>query len=264
MKLAALFDMYRKKVLQNCFLFQELVKRDFKSKYKGTFLGMAWSVLSPVLQLLVMRLVFTEFFGRNTEHYTTYLFAGNLMFSFFKESTKGGMSALRANRDIFTRINIPKYLFLLSKNVSCIINFFLTMLVFFLFAALDGITFTWRFIFLLYPIVVLLVFNIGVGLILSAMHVFFKDTQYLYDIFLLLLNYLSAIFYQVDRYSPEMQRLFLLNPVYCNIKYVRLIVIDGVIPSPEFHGLILFYALVVLIIGGYIYKKYNQKFLYYV
>ena len=264
MKLTQIFSVYRMKASQNFFLFQELVKRDFKSKYKGTFLGMAWSILSPVLQLLVMRLVFTEFFGRNTEYYTTYLFAGNLMFSFFKESTKGGMSALRSNKDIFTKINIPKYLFLLSKNVSCIINFLITLLVFFLFAALDGITFTWRFIFLLYPITALLVFNIGMGLILSAMHVFFKDTQYLYDIFLLLLNYLSAIFYQVDRYSLEMQRLFLLNPVYCNIKYVRLIVINGVIPSLEFHGLILFYAAIVLFFGGYIYKRNNQKFLYYV
>lgn len=77
---------------QHRFLFEELVKRDFKKKYKRTVLGMVWSVLSPLLMLLVMRLVFTQFFGRNMEHYTTYLFCGNLVFSFFSESSNQGMT----------------------------------------------------------------------------------------------------------------------------------------------------------------------------
>lgn len=109
------------------FMFEELVKRDFKQKYKRTVLGMAWSVLSPLLTLLVMRVVFTRFFGRDTPHYTTYLFAGNLMFSYFRESTNGGMQSLMSNASIFTKINVPKYMFLLSKNVSAVINFGLTL-----------------------------------------------------------------------------------------------------------------------------------------
>ncbi len=246
------------------FLLEELTKRDFKQKYKRTVLGMGWSVLSPLLTLLVMRMVFTQFFGRNTPYYTTYLFAGNIVMAFFKESTRGGMNALMSNKDIFTKVNVPKYLFLLTKNVSCIINFGLTLLVFFLFAAIDGITFTWKFIMLLYPILCLTLLNIGVGLVLSAMYVFFRDTQYLYDVFLTLLTYLSAIFYTVDGYSPTVQRLFLLNPVYCIIKYFRLIVIDATIPSLAFHGLILLYAVLALGIGGLIYKKKNHEFLYYV
>ena len=84
------------------FLFEELVKRDFKKKYKRTILGMGWSLLSPLLMLLVMRLVFTQFFGRNTPHYTTYLFCGNLIFSYFSEATKSGMSSLMENAKVFT------------------------------------------------------------------------------------------------------------------------------------------------------------------
>lgn len=248
---------------KNRFLFAELTKRDFKQKYKRSLLGMGWSVLSPLLTLLVMKLVFTQFFGRNTPHYTTYLFAGNLIFSFFKESTIGGMSALTSNARIFTKINIPKYMFLLTKNVSSIINFGLTLLVFFLFAAVDGIAFTWKFILLVYPIVCLVLFNIGMGLILSALYVFFRDTQYLYDIFTLLLMYLSAIFYRIDDFPAKIQNMFMLNPVFCIIKYVRLIVIDSVIPSLAHHGLILFYTCLVLLIGCLIYKKQNHKFLYY-
>lgn len=253
-----------KKVKKNQFLFEELVKRDFKQKYKGTVLGMAWSVLSPLMNLFVMKLVFTQFFGRNTPHYTTYLFAGNVLFSYFRESTKGGMNALLANKAIFTKINVPKYIFLLSKNVSTLINLGLTMLVFFLFAALDGIRFGWHFIALLYPIVCLVLLCIGMGLILSAMQVFFRDTKYLYDVFLTLLHYLSAIFYQVDGYPLEIQRIFLLNPVYCAIKYVRIVTINGTIPSVNYHILLMAYALAAIVIGGLIYKKQNHKFLYYV
>jgi ABC-2 type transport system permease protein len=246
------------------FLLQELVKRDFKQKYKRTVLGMAWSILSPLLHLLVMKLVFTQFFGRDMPHYTTYLFAGNIIYSFFRESTTAGMSSLMANKSIFTKVNVPKYMFLLTRNVSAIINFGLTLLVFFLFAAFDGITFTWKFPLLLYPTLCMIVFNIGMGLILSALYVFFRDTQYLYDIFTMLLMYTSAIFYYVDKYSPAVQRLFLCNPVYCVIKYFRLIVIDGTIPSLEYHALLLFYAVAAVAVGGFIYKKYNQRFLYYV
>ena len=252
-----------KKIKKYRFMFSELVKRDFKKKYKRTVLGMGWSMLSPLLHLLVMKLVFTQFFGRNTPHYTTYLFAGNLFFSFFRESTNGGKDALLANRDLILKINIPKYLFLLSKNVSALINFGLTLIVFFVFVALDGIAFSPKFISILYPVICLVLINVGVGLVLSALNVFFRDIGYLYDIFTQLLMYMSAIFYRVDAYPAEIQRIFLINPVYDCIKYVRVVVLEGNIPSLQYHVLLLAYASVFLIIGCVLYKKLNHKFVYY-
>lgn len=251
------------KITEYSFLFEELVKRDFKEKYKRTTLGMAWSVLSPLLTLLVMSIVFTQFFGRDTPHYTTYLFSGNLVMAYYKESTKGGMSSLMANAKIFTKINVPKYMFLLSKNVSALVNFGLTLCVYFIFCAFDGIHFGLRVLALVYPICCLLVMNIGIGMILSALYVFFRDIQYLYDVFLTLLTYLSAIFYTVDRYGDK-AKLFLINPVYCNIKYFRTVMIDGNIPSVQYHLLCAFYALLFLGIGCWVYKRYNRQFLYYV
>ena len=253
-----------KKLKMQQFLFEELVKRDFKKKYKGTVLGMAWSVLSPLLMLLVMRLVFTQFFGRNTPHYTTYLFCGNLIFTFFSDSSTQGMSSLMSNASIFTKVNVPKYLFLLSKNVQCLINFGLTLCVFFLFCVLDHITFTWRMILLLYPIFFLELFNIGVGMILSALYVFFRDMQYLWQVAIRLIMYMSAIFYTIDKYSPAIQRAFLANPVYLFIRYFRLVVIDMIVPSPQYHLLMAFVSLLFFGIGCWVYKKYNNKFLYYV
>lgn len=252
------------KLKRHQFLFEELVKRDFKKKYKRTVLGMAWSVLSPLLTLLVMRLVFTQFFGRGMEHYTTYLFCGNLIFAYFSESTSQGMTSLMGNAAIFTKVNVPKYLFLFSKNVQTLINFGLTLCVFVLFCILDEITFTWKFICLLYPIACLVLFNIGVGLILSALFVFFRDIQYLWSVFTQLLMYMSAIFYTIDGYSPLMQHLFLLNPVYLFIRYFRKIVIEATIPTIWFHLLMAADVVIVLGIGCWMYKKYNTRFLYYV
>ena len=108
---------------QHQFLFGELVKRDFAKKYKRTILGMAWSILSPLMNLLIMWLVFSNLLGSNVHHYVIYLFAGQLVFSYFTDATNLGMTSLVGNAGIFTKVNIPKYLFLFSQNVSSLINF---------------------------------------------------------------------------------------------------------------------------------------------
>lgn len=246
------------------FLFSELVKRDFKKKYKRTILGMAWSILSPLLQLFVMTMVFTRFFGRNTPHYTIYVFCGNLIFSFFSDATKGGMGTIMGNAGIFTKVNVPKYLFLLSRNVQALINFALILVVFFLFVLVDGLSFTWKYFCLLYPIGCLILFNIGIGMILSALFVFFRDIQYLYDVFTMLLMYMSAIFYTINNYSYTAQCMFLLNPIYLFIRYFRKIVIEATIPTIWFHLLMLADVVIALGVGCWMYKKYNTRFLYYV
>ena len=221
---------------------------------------MFWSLLSPLLQLLIMRLVFTSIFADKRLYYSTYLFSGLIIFNYYAEATKGSISALSMNRSIILKIRTPKYLFLLSRNVSALINFLIIIPIYLLFAALDGIPFHLNFFTLLYPVILLPAFCIGMGLILSAMQVFFNDTLYLYNIFILLLRYLSAVFYYIDNKSETIQRIFLLNPVYTFIKYFRLIVIENQIPSFAFHMLLLFYTLAALVIGGIVYKKNNRKF----
>ena len=246
------------------FLMEELVKRDFDRKYKGALLGAAWSMMNPLLTLLIMRVVLGHFFAGSIEHYTTYLFCGTVVFSYFSESTAEGLQALRGNAHIFTKVNVPKYLFLIAKNVQTFINFLLTLLVFFLFCALDGITFSWRFLLLLYPVAMLLLFNLGLGLILSACFVFFRDIQYLWGVMTQFLLYLSAVFYSTDSFPAFAQTAFLLNPLYLFIRYFRKIVLEAEIPGAGFHALMAFDALAVLLLGLWIYKKNDTEFLYYV
>lgn len=252
------------KIKKYRFLFEELVKRDFTKKYKGTIFGMLWSVMGPLMHLLVMALVFSQLFARKEEYYVIYLFCGNLLYSFFRESTSLGMRSLYENAPIFTKINVPKYMFLLSKNVSTIINFGINLCVLFVFILIYQVPIHVNFILIIYPIVCMVIFNLGVGLILSALYMKFRDIAYFYDIFTMLLMYLSAIFYYVDEYPEQYRWLFLMNPVYVYIKYFRSIIIYNTVPSLIEHLLGLGYAVVMLFIGAVIYKKNNYKFLYYV
>lgn len=256
------------------FLFSELVKRDFKKKYKRTYLGMLWSLLSPLLTLLVMNFVFANFFGREADgyDYTIYLFCGIIVWSYFNDATNGGMGSLMGNAGIFSKINVPKYLFLFSRNVSALINFALTFVVFILFCLIKNVPVTPLFFSLIIPIVCLIIFNIGIGMILSALFIFFRDVQYLWSVFTTLLMYMTAIFYDPEHLGGAIGAnawLFHLNPVYVYVKYFRCVVLGvggnpPAFPSWKLNLLAVGYAAVAFLIGALIYKRNNHKFLYYI
>lgn len=225
---------------------------------------MVWSVLSPLLMLTVMAIIFGNFFGRNIEHYIIYLFSGQVIFNYFTEATTEGMQALVSNSSIFTKINVPKYLFLFSKNVSALINFGIIIIIYFGFVAIEGISFTWQFLLLIYPVICLIIMNLGIGLILSALYIFFKDIQYLYRLFTQIVMYGSAIFYSIDILPQNLQAVFYCNPIFVCITYFRSIVLYNTVPDLRMHLLLAGYTLALFAIGCWIYKKNNYKFLYYV
>lgn len=255
-----LVNIYKK----NKFVFSELVKRDFKKKYKRSVLGVFWSMLAPLLTMLVMNFIFGNFFGRTQEYYTIYLFSGWLIYQYYNDATNGAMNSLMSNAYIFSKVKVPKYMFLFSRVASSGINFFLTLVVYFIFVIAYKLPITWKMITLLYPIACMFIFICGIGLILSALFVFFKDIQYLYSVFTLALMYATPIFYTVDILPPDQRWIFYLNPLYYYVTYFRSVVIDGVIPDLWFHGAMLGVSALLFAIGCWMYKKYNYKFLYYV
>jgi len=256
MKLMKLYKQYK-------FVFTELVKRDFKKKYKRSVLGVLWSMLAPLFTLLVINFVFSHVFGRTQEYYTIYLFSGWLIFQYYNEATNGAMNSLMANSSIFSKVKVPKYMFLFSRVASSSINFFLTLVVYFIFVIAYGLPITWKFITLLYPIACMFIMILGVGLILSALFVFFRDVQYLYGVFTTALMYATPIFYTADIMGDKAW-IFFINPLYYYATYFRSVVIYGVIPELWFHGAMLAISLILFGIGCWMYKKYNYKFLYYV
>lgn len=244
------------------FVFSELIKRDFKKKYKRSVLGIFWSMLAPLFSLLVMNFIFSSFFGRTGEHYIIYLFSGIVVMTYFSQSTNTGMGALVGNASIFSKVNVPKYLFVFSSVASASINFSLTLILFFVFVFLNGLSFHFKFFFLIFPIICLMLLSLGVAMILSAMNVFFKDIVYLYGVFMTALTYATPIFYPTSILGDR-QYLFMFNPLFLVINYIREIVIYNRIPDFAYHAVTLSYCMVFLLVGFAVYKKYNYRFLYY-
>ncbi len=253
----------KERILQYRFLFEELTKRDFKKKYKRTFLGVLWSVISPFFTFLIQFFIFGSLFGRNDSNFVIYLLTGNLMFHFFQDATNAGMFSMYSNSAVLSKIKVPKTIFLLSSNVASVFNFFLTLLVYFIFMIVCGVSFGPHLLLMIYPILCLIIFNIGISYILSALFVFFRDIQYLYSIVTMLLMYMSAIFYYADSLPDNLQFVFAINPVYRYIAYMRQLVIDATIPSLTSHLLCLGFAVGALLIGYFFHKKTEKNFVYY-
>lgn len=254
---------FRQKVKQYRFLFEELTKRDFKKKYKRTLLGVLWSIISPFLTFLVQYFVFGYIFHRLDSGFVIYLLTGTLMFNFFTNATTNGMFSMYSNGAILSKVKVPKSLFVLSSNSAAIFNFLLTLIVYFAFMIFCKITFGLHLLLIIYPILCLIIFNIGMSYILSALFVFFRDMQYLYQIFTMLLMYMSAIFYEVKHFPEELRFIFNVNPVYHYISYMRQLVMQASVPSLTEHIICLSFALGMLGIGYFIHSKTEQKFVYY-
>ncbi|MBQ8932198.1 MAG: ABC transporter permease, partial [Ruminiclostridium sp.] len=167
------------------------------------------------------------------------------------------------NAGVISKIKVPKSIFVLSSTVASIFNFLLTMLVYFVFMIACRVNFGPHLILMIYPIICMSIFNIGIIYILSSLFVFFRDTQYLYSIVIKLLSYVSAIFYYADSMPDNIQIVFAVNPIYRYISYMRQLVIDSVIPSATSHLVCAGFAIAALILGYLFYKKTEKNFVYY-
>lgn len=216
------------KVKQNQYILHELVRKSVKTQYRNSWLGMLWTILNPLLNMLVMWIVFSQFFGKNDPVYPIYLLTGNILFSALRGATMGGMTSVAGNRGLLLRTKIDTELFPLASTLSSLVTFgfaFLALTVIMLFMQLFGgynlFGFQILFVILMLPAFVL--FEYGISLFLSAIYIFARDIQHLYSVFLTLWTYLTPIFYkieslQVGSFAYEAVKL---NPMYYFVRYFR-------------------------------------------
>lgn len=247
---------------QQMFLLRLLVSRDFKTRYKRSALGVLWSLLGPLANIAAQAVIFTFLFSRG-EHYISYLVIGNIVFNLFADVTTNGMFAISSNAGILSSIKVNKYLFLLSQCSSCAINFLITVAIMFGVTAVDGVAFHWNFLVLLYPAICLYLFSIGVALLLCVLYIFFKDTHYIYGVFINILRYFSALFYYVEVYPESVQDLFFLNPVYCYMYYFRSVILYNEIPALWLQLWIAVMPIVALAFGVLVFRANEKKFIFY-
>lgn len=245
-------------------LIEELVSRDLKVKYRRSALGYFWTILSPLLMMIVMSIVFSYFFRYEIENYTVYLLSGQLIFNFFSEATNQAMSSIVSNRSLLTKVHLPKYIFPLAKVISAFVNllFSLAAIVIMLFLTRATIYPT-IFLFLL-PIFYAFLFALGCGLILSVCAVFFRDIYHIYSVILTALMYFTPIFYPVTILPDYAMRLMNLNPLYHILTMFRECILYGQLPVLREHLICLGAGLFVVAVGLIIFKKCQDNFVMYI
>ena len=196
------------------FLLQQLVKRDFTSKYKDSVLGIAWSFFNPLLIMLVFTAIFSMLFGRQIENYPVYFLSGRLIYDFYSAGTKGSMRSIRRNSGILKKIYVPKYMFSISSVCYEFINFLISFVILFGVMIITGAPFHSTILFAIIPLLFLVILIFGIGLILAVCNTYFTDIGYLYNVFTLVLMYASALFYPIEIVPATVQKIFTLNPVY--------------------------------------------------
>ena len=242
-------------------LLYELMSRDVKIKYRKSVLGVLWTLLNPLLMMIILSIVFSNLFRFDVENYSLYLLAGQIVFTFFNESTTSAMTSILGNGALIRKIYIPKYLFVVSRILSSLINIMASYcaLIFVMVFTHSELHFT-VFISII-PLFFLFVFSLGVGLILAALAVKFRDVVHLYSVFITALMYLTPVIYPMSALPNWVQRIVGLNPLTGILTMFRDVVIYNTIPELSEFIISFIIVLFTLIVGLYIFYKQQDEFI---
>lgn len=254
------------------FLLTELIKRDFKVKYKRSVLGVLWSILYPLLMMSVMALIFTNMFkfGMAGVNYLVYLMTGLLIFNYFTEATNNCLTAITGNFNLINKVYIPKYIFPLAKCLFAGINFLFTLIPLFLIILItgdkvEGTKCYLNVYYLLLPFIFVctLMFTLGIGYLLSTFTVFVRDIIYIWGILVTIINYFTPIFYSITILPIWLQNILKLNPLYMYINSIREIILFSRVPSIQSLIAVFLSGFITMVIGMLIFRKKQDKFIYY-
>ena len=242
------------------FLLEEIVKRNFASKYKDSILGIIWSVLKPLLIMILLTIIFSTIFSGSIENYPVYFLSGKIIIDFFSLATNISMNSLRNNKNILKKTAAKKYIFVLGGIVSEFLNVIITVIILVLVMVATNAPFhLLTSILAIIPIISLLMMITGISLILSVLCVYFSDIQHLWSVAILMLMYASAIFFPMDIIPEPYYHYMILNPVYWVINQFRTFVLYGNIPDILNMINLVLLSLIILISGIIVYKKYEKK-----
>lgn len=245
------------------FLIEQMVSRDFKTKYKRSVLGVFWSFLNPLLTMSVQYVVFSAIFKSNIPNFPVYLMTGIVCFNFFSEACSLGLTSVSGNAQLITKVYIPKYIFPITRVLSSGINFLFSLIPLMLVVIISGLPITPALLLLPFGMLCLLAFSLGMVLLLSTMMVFFRDTQFLWNVLNMLWMYATPLFYPENIIPLPFMPIMKLNPMYHIIRFMRSILIDGISPEPKAYLLCLLVSFVPLALGAWVFKRKQDRFVLY-
>jgi len=240
-----------------------MVKRDFVTRYRRSVLGVLWSLLNPLLTMLVLTMVFSTIFRFEIEYFPLYLLSGQLIFNFFSESTSLAMNSIVGGAGTIKKVYVPKYIFPVSRVLSSMVNLGFSFLAFLIVFLILRAPFHWTVFLIPIPIIYIVIFSMGVGMLLSAMAVFFRDIAYIYGILVTLLMFLTPIFWPVSILTPRVYHLVHLNPMFHFVNYFRDVALYGTVPGLWANIICLGFAIAALGVGLYVKIAQQDKYILY-
>lgn len=258
---------------KDIFILKQLVSKDFKIKYRRSFLGVAWSVLNPLLMMIVMAIVFTTIFaqGRNgsitPEMYPLYLIVGNVTFAVMSDSTSQALSSIIQASSLLKKVKVHRFVFPVQKVLFSLVNFAFSLIAVAIVMLWFHVVPTWHLLLLPVCLILLMFFCMGVGLLLSAATVFFRDVMHLWSVVLTAWTYFTPIFWTTDYIlkMPHILRVLMyVNPMYNYLQFMRDIFLFQTCPTPLEFGLCVAWAVIAMAIGYTVFHKNEHKFILYI
>ena len=250
--------------MQYRFLLSELVKKGIKLKYRRSYLGMIWSMLEPLLTMIVLTIVFGTLYGNTDRTFPVYILTGRLLYSFFSQSTKAALKSIRQNSAMIKKVYVPKYLYPLSSVLFNYVIFLISLIVLAIVSVVLGVKPT---VYLIQaPVALILIFGLayGFGMILATIGVFFRDMEYLWSVALMMVMYTCAIFYYPSKLLKSGWAWILkYNPLYCVIDIFRCAVF-GQPMNMQYVAYAVAFAVGSMLIGLLCFKKKQDDFILYI
>lgn len=245
------------------FLMQQLVARDFNTKYRRSVLGVVWSFLNPLLTMAVQYLVFSTLFKNDIENFPVYLMTGIVFFNFFSESVSLGLESIVNSASLISKVYIPKVIFPISRVFSSLINLAISLVPLIIMIAFTGMPIHRAILLLPLVVILLMFFSCGISFLLATANVFFRDTRFLWGVIILLWTYMTPIFYPESIIPVRFISLYHLNPMYQFLTFLRSITLGGVTPLPVAYLNCLLAALIPFLLGLWVFRKNQSKFILY-
>lgn len=241
-----------------------LTSKEIKLKYRRSYLGMLWSLLNPLMIMIVMTIVFSTLFSRNIDNFPVYLLTGKLVFDFNAQCTRTSMGSIVSGASLIRKIYIPKYIFPLAQSLASFVNLFFSLIALVIVMIATRAPFHPSLFLFWLPLVYLFIFSTGLGMLLAAINVFFRDTNHLYGVILTAWTYFTPIFYPADIIPDNFYFLLKFNPLHHMVKMLRLIVMDGTLPTVKMNMICALSAIFMLVVGIIVFKKLQDKFIMYI
>ena len=211
---------------KNRILLAELTKTDFKLRYQGSVLGYFWALLRPLMMFAILYIVFAKLlkFGNDIPHYPVYLLCGTSMWSFFTECTSQGIQAIVVRGDLLRKISFPKYIVVVSATLTAVINMLINLIVIIIFALINGVTPSFSWLLIIFPILGLYLLSLGIAFLLGSINVKYRDITSIWDVCVQALFYAVPIIYPISMVAASSElaaKIILLNPISQCIQDIR-------------------------------------------